>query len=70
MKIIKNSMAILFSLIIMLQFIIIPSWASASASVSINKSSLSIGETLTVKVTYTNSPNPIGAVEGYLSFNS
>ena len=70
MKTIKKITAILFSLIIMLQFIMIPSSASASASISINKSSLSIGETLTVKVTFTNSPNPIGAVEGYLSFNS
>ena len=63
-------MAVLFSLIIMLQFVMIPSSASSSGSLSLSSSSLTVGKTLTVTVTFSNSPNPIGAVEGYLSFNS
>ena len=70
MKIIKKVMAVLFSLIIMLQFVMIPSSASSSGSLSLSSSSLTVGKTLTVTVTFSNSPNPIGAVEGYLSFNS
>lgn len=70
MKIIKKVMVVLFSLIIMLQFVMIPSSASSSGSLSLSSSSLTVGKTLTVTVTFSNSPNPIGAVEGYLSFNS
>ena len=70
MKIIKKTMAVLFALIIMLQFVMIPSYAKSSGSLSLSASSLSIGKTLTVTVTFSNSPNPIGAVEGYLTFNS
>ena len=70
MKIIRKAMAVLFALIIMLQFVMIPSYAKSSGSLSLSASSLSIGKTLTVTVTFSNSPNPIGAVQGFLTFNS
>ena len=70
MKNIKKIMAVLFSLIIMLQFVMIPSYASSSGSLSLSTSSTTVGKSITVTVTFSNSPNPIGAVEGYLTFNS
>lgn len=65
----KRIITVILTAAVMLQLFII-SASAASASLSVSASSLSIGDTLTVTVTFSNGSSSIGAVEGYLSFDS
>ncbi len=70
MKKVKHIAALLIVIVLLLQFSVVFASATASCKVTVSKSTLSVGDTLTVTVKFTDSSSVMGAVDAKLTFNS